>query len=168
MDLTNKIRYSLHHYFLILFHVYCYLPFIIVSEPIGKQRHEEFQLTSQPLVFAVIQPDLMKKYVLKVDGLSYSFDSLVKAIDIAFKLHFVFNLKWGQPNNPLHGVKLVDILKYLVEEFGWQKLADQIDIRCFKSDPSIKSSLKFLRQTQWARDKVERLYLRSIRQRPNR
>ena len=74
----------------------------------------------------------------------------------------------GQPNNPLHGVKLVDILKYLVEEFGWQKLADQIDIRCFKSDPSIKSSLKFLRQTQWARDKVERFYLHSIRQRPIR
>ena len=71
----------------------------------------------------------------------------------------------GQPNNPLHGVKLVDILEYLVEEFGWQELADQIDIRCFKSDPSIKSSLKFLRQTQWARDKVERLYLHSIRQR---
>ena len=75
--------------------------------------------------------------------------------------------KW-QPNNPLHGVKLVDILEYLVEEFGWQKLADQIDIRCFKSDPSIKSSLTFLRQTQWARDKVERLYLHSIRQRPIR
>ncbi len=68
-----------------------------------------------------------------------------------------------QTNNPLHGVKLADILEYLVEEYGWQELGDRIDIRCFTSDPSIKSSLKFLRQTQWARDKVERLYLRSIR-----
>ncbi len=67
-----------------------------------------------------------------------------------------------QANNPLHGVKLADILEYLVEEFGWQELGDRIDIRCFTSDPSIKSSLKFLRQTPWARDKVERLYLRSI------
>ena len=74
----------------------------------------------------------------------------------------------AQPNNPLHGVKLVEILEYLVEKLGWRKMADEIDIRCFKSDPSIKSSLKFLRQTQWARDKVERLYLRSIRQRPIR
>lgn len=68
-----------------------------------------------------------------------------------------------QPNNPLHGVKLVDMLEYLVEKYGWQELGDRINIRCFNSDPSIKSSLKFLRQTQWARDKVEQLYLRSIR-----
>ena len=68
-----------------------------------------------------------------------------------------------QPNNPLHGVKLADILEYLVEKYGWEELSYRIDIRCFSTDPSIKSSLKFLRQTQWARDKVERLYLRSIR-----
>jgi len=72
-----------------------------------------------------------------------------------------------QPNNPLHGVKLADILEYLVEEYGWQELGDRIHINCFNSDPSIKSSLKFLRKTQWARDKVERLYLRSIGRRPN-
>lgn len=71
-----------------------------------------------------------------------------------------------QTNNPLHGVKLADILEYLVEEYGWEELGDRINIRCFTSDPSIKSSLKFLRQTQWARDKVERLYLRSIRRWP--
>lgn len=70
-----------------------------------------------------------------------------------------------QPNNPLHGVKLVDILEYLVQEYGWEELSARIDIRCFYNDPSIKSSLKFLRQTQWARDKVERLYLRTIRRR---
>lgn len=64
-----------------------------------------------------------------------------------------------QPNNPLHGVKLITILELLVEHYGWEELAMIININCFKNDPSIKSSLKFLRKTQWARDKVERLYL---------
>ena len=64
-----------------------------------------------------------------------------------------------QPNNPLHGVKLADILDYLVDYYGWEILGQRIDINCFNSNPSIKSSLKFLRKTQWARDKVERLYL---------
>lgn len=68
-----------------------------------------------------------------------------------------------QLNNPLHGVKLADMLQYLVEKNGWRQLGKKINIRCFSSDPSIKSSLKFLRQTPWARDKVERLYLQSIR-----
>lgn len=67
-----------------------------------------------------------------------------------------------QPNNPLHGVKLVDMLEYLVEEYGWDKLGIMINIRCFNNDPSIKSSLKFLRKTPWARDKVENLYLDTI------
>ena len=64
-----------------------------------------------------------------------------------------------QPNNPLHGVKLADILDYLVDFYGWEILGQRIDINCFNSNPSIKSSLKFLRKTQWARDKVEQLYL---------
>lgn len=64
-----------------------------------------------------------------------------------------------QPNNPMHGVKLITILELLVEQYGWEKLAMKININCFKNDPSIKSSLKFLRKTQWARDKVEQLYL---------
>lgn len=72
----------------------------------------------------------------------------------------------SQPNNPLHGVKLADILEYLVEQFGWDELGYRININCFNSNPSIKSSLKFLRKTQWARDKVENLYLRTIRSRP--
>ena len=67
-----------------------------------------------------------------------------------------------QPNNPLHGVKLVDILEHLHATYGWDKLGEKINIRCFKSDPSIKSSLNFLRKTPWARAKVERLYLRSV------
>jgi len=65
-----------------------------------------------------------------------------------------------QPNNPLHGVKLQSIMEFLVEELGWEELAFNININCFKSNPSIKSSLKFLRRTPWARDKVEQLYLR--------
>ena len=65
------------------------------------------------------------------------------------------------PNNPLHGVTLEAILTALVAQYGWDGLAERIDIRCFKSDPSIKSSLTFLRKTPWAREKVEALYIRS-------
>ena len=68
-----------------------------------------------------------------------------------------------QPNNPLHGIKLVDILNHLVDIYSWEELADKININCFKSNPSIKSSLTFLRRTPWAREKVEQLYLNSIK-----
>ncbi|MBD1583053.1 VF530 family protein [Pseudoalteromonas sp. S16_S37] len=64
-----------------------------------------------------------------------------------------------QPNNPLHGVKLEDIIIKLEQELGWQALGEAINIRCFTHDPSVKSSLKFLRKTPWAREKVEQLYL---------
>jgi len=64
-----------------------------------------------------------------------------------------------QPNNPLHGITLETLLTRLVEHYGWDELGREIDIRCFNWEPSIKSSLKFLRRTQWARDKVEALYL---------
>ncbi len=67
-----------------------------------------------------------------------------------------------QANNPLHGIKLADILDDLVKMYGWEELGLRINIRCFTSNPSIKSSLKFLRKTQWARDKVEKLYLDSL------
>jgi len=72
------------------------------------------------------------------------------------------NTDKAQINNPLHGVKLVDILEYLVTQYGWETLGKEINIKCFTNNPSIKSSLKFLRRTQWARDKVENLYLLSI------
>jgi len=68
-----------------------------------------------------------------------------------------------QPNNPLHGVKLATILDFLVDYYGWEQLAKNVDINCFKNDPSLKSSLKFLRKTPWARDKVEQLYLYLIK-----
>ncbi|MFC4096368.1 VF530 family protein [Euzebyella saccharophila] len=75
--------------------------------------------------------------------------------------------KESQPNNPLHGVKLADILVYLSQKYTWEELASLIDINSFKNNPSIKSSLKFLRRTPWAREKVERLYLNSIRKEKN-
>jgi len=65
----------------------------------------------------------------------------------------------NQPNNPLHGVKLADIVERLVDHYGWDELGDRVDINCFQVDPSVQSSLKFLRKQQWARDKVEQLYL---------
>jgi uncharacterized protein (DUF2132 family) len=68
-----------------------------------------------------------------------------------------------QPNNPLHGVKLADILAYLVDELGWENMADEIPVRCFQFDPSIKSSLVFLRRTPWARERIEALYLETIK-----
>jgi uncharacterized protein (DUF2132 family) len=67
----------------------------------------------------------------------------------------------SQPNNPLHGVKLADILEHLVDKYGFEDLGERITIRCFTDNPSIKSSLKFLRRTPWARAKVEQLYLKS-------
>ena len=68
----------------------------------------------------------------------------------------------SQPKNPLHGITLKAILEYLVAEYGWERLGDRINIHCFNYEPSINSSLKFLRKTDWARAKVERLYLNSI------
>jgi uncharacterized protein (DUF2132 family) len=64
-----------------------------------------------------------------------------------------------QPNNPMHGITLEMILNHLVEQYGWDELGNRIPIRCFTNKPSIKSSLKFLRRTPWARTKVENLYL---------
>lgn len=72
------------------------------------------------------------------------------------------NNREKQPNNPLHGIKLIDILEYLVTKHGWEELGSEINIRCFTHEPSINSSLKFLRKTPWAREKVEKLYLKSI------
>ncbi len=66
--------------------------------------------------------------------------------------------KREHPNDPLHGVKLETMLNELVDYYGWDDLAFRIRINCFANDPSVKSSLKFLRKTFWARDKVEALY----------
>lgn len=68
-----------------------------------------------------------------------------------------------QPNNPLHGITLEQVVVALVEHYDWNELGELVDIRCFNHDPSVKSSLKFLRKTPWAREKVEALYLKTFR-----
>lgn len=68
----------------------------------------------------------------------------------------------SQPNNPLHGVTLKAMLELLHTMYGWEGLAEQIPINCFRNEPSMTSSLKFLRRTPWARAKVEKLYLREL------
>lgn len=69
----------------------------------------------------------------------------------------------AQPRNPLHGVTLAALLEQLVARHGWAGLAERAPIRCFTHDPSVASSLKFLRRTPWAREKVEALYLELVR-----
>jgi len=71
----------------------------------------------------------------------------------------------GQPRNPLHGVTLERMLEELVEHVGWERMARRVRIACFTADPSIASSLKFLRRTPWAREKVEAMYLDLARRR---
>jgi uncharacterized protein (DUF2132 family) len=70
-----------------------------------------------------------------------------------------------QPKNPLHGVTLEAILNHLVAQLGWEEMGRRIDIRCFRFEPSVKSSLHFLRRTPWARKKVEDLYLETLQNR---
>jgi uncharacterized protein (DUF2132 family) len=72
-----------------------------------------------------------------------------------------------QANNPLHGVTLEAIMTELVAFYGWDELSERIPIRCFTLDPSVKSSLVFLRKTAWAREKVERIYIGMMRYRNN-
>lgn len=71
-----------------------------------------------------------------------------------------------QPNNPLHGITLEQVVTRLEKRYGWEYLARNININCFKSNPSVKSSLKFLRRTPWARDKVEALYVAAFANSP--
>lgn len=72
-----------------------------------------------------------------------------------------------QPGNPLHGITLEQMLTALVEQLGWAAMAESVPIRCFTHDPSIPSSLRFLRRTPWARARVEQLYLQSRRPAPS-
>jgi uncharacterized protein (DUF2132 family) len=69
----------------------------------------------------------------------------------------------SQPRNPLHGMTLEKIITQLADYYGWEGLGERINIRCFTHDPSVNSSLKFLRKTPWAREKVESLYLFMLR-----
>lgn len=85
-------------------------------------------------------------------------------IDAPLLFHFLFlqSMKEEQANNPLHGITLEAILQHLVKLYGWEELGQMIRINCFNENPSVSSSLKFLRTTSWARLKVENLYLKSI------
>lgn len=67
-----------------------------------------------------------------------------------------------QPKNPLHGLTLEKILTRLYEKYGWEGLYERVNVNCFHNDPSIKSSLKFLRKTPWAREKVEALFIKTF------
>ena len=69
----------------------------------------------------------------------------------------------SQPNNPLHGIKLEQIINDLVEHYGWEYMGYSIKIKCFTDNPSVKSSLKFLRRMPWARTKVENMYLKMLK-----
>lgn len=70
-----------------------------------------------------------------------------------------------QPNNPLHGIKLEQIINDLVAHYGWEYMGYEINIRCFTHDPSVKLSLKFLRRTPWAQAKIEAIYLKMLQKR---
>jgi uncharacterized protein (DUF2132 family) len=73
-----------------------------------------------------------------------------------------------QPKNPLHGITLERVVTELQENYGWEELGQLVNIRCFQENPSVMSSLKFLRRTPWAREKVESLYLFMLRERARR
>ena len=76
---------------------------------------------------------------------------------------YLYGMENSQPNNPLHGKTLESILNELVAKYGWEGLDSRIKINCFAINPSIKSSLTFLRKTPWARKKVEDLYIESTK-----
>jgi uncharacterized protein (DUF2132 family) len=81
---------------------------------------------------------------------------------------YILETMTDHPNDPLYGVTLETVLKYLVDEYGWEELGKGIPIKCFTTTPSIKSSLVFLRKTPWARTKVETLYIETVRSKARR
>lgn len=100
-----------------------------------------------------------------VDG---EHDDDVAAADATTATTATGTAKKTAPKDPLHGVTLETMVTDLVEFFGWEELGQRIPVRCFQSDPSVASSLKFLRKTPWARTKVEGLYLFAQRERIRR
>jgi uncharacterized protein (DUF2132 family) len=71
-----------------------------------------------------------------------------------------------QKNNPLHGVRLSTIMDALYAQYGWEGLAERVNLSCFKSNPTMKSSLNFIQKTQWAREKIEQLYIETLKAAP--
>lgn len=89
---------------------------------------------------------------------------MLTPMDEAHKPTTVHSPSAPQPRNPLHGITLEAMVVALADYFGWQELGQRIPVRCFQADPSVASSLKFLRKTPWAREKVEGLYLFMLRE----
>ncbi len=86
--------------------------------------------------------------------------SVFVALKLSFLIIVINNMnQQAHPKDPLHGITLQQIVEALVAHYGWERLAEKININCFKSNPSIKSSLTFLRKQLWAREQVERLYV---------
>lgn len=130
----------------------------IIVLKLNKKGQEELMSIHSKAVYPVVGKWGQKGWTsVELKGVE---EDLVAA---GLKMAYDLIVSGSQQNNPLHGVKLADILDHLVEEYGWEKMGRQISIRCFTHDPSIKSSLKFLRKTPWARTKVEEMYLRSLR-----
>lgn len=102
----------------------------------------------------------MLRFLVRLFNVSCDSDHLIVLSPLHTKREDMDNEnRTPQPNNPLHGITLKTILEYLVEKYGWKELGEMIRINCFSENPSIKSSLNFLRKTPWAREKVEELYL---------
>lgn len=106
-----------------------------------------------------LQADFIHRYSIK-NGMISHFKQYTDT-GLFFKV-MKSRKKQIQTNNPLHGVKLAHILDFLLEEYGWEGLAYRINIKCFKNNPTRKSSLTFLRKFDWAREEVEQLYLGTI------
>jgi anthranilate synthase component 2 len=105
----------------------------------------------------------LKHRQLPIFGVQFHPESILTPAGLQMIGNWFAPPKPPQNNDPLHGVKLADIVVYLEAKYGWKELGNRIKIRCFQVDPSVKSSLAFLRKTPWAREKVEQLYLRSKR-----
>ena len=107
-----------------------------------------------------MEAEFIHKYKVQV-GIITKFNEYTDTSLIANAMRVIAKKK--QVNNPMHGVTLIGMLEYLVTEYGWEELGKRIKINCFRSNPSIKSSLRFLRRTSWAREEVEFLYMKSIK-----
>jgi hypothetical protein len=108
-------------------------------------------------------PGTIRTDLEKYESFCPSAGSSRQSVDRSYR--FTMTTPHDHSTNPLHGITLERMLSALVERFGWATMGDEIRIRCFTHDPSIPSSLKFLRRTPWARAKVEQMYLDMVRER---
>lgn len=131
--------------------------YIVTDEKILVTGHYEGTFKASGIH---MEAEFIHKYTVQ-DGIVTKFNEYTDTSLIANAMRV--NAKKKQVNNPTHGVTLSGMLEYLVTEYGWEELGKRIKINCFRSNPSIKSSLRFLRRTNWAREEVEFLYMKSIK-----